>query len=108
MIRYQDTVTGQIWEMEDGYDFSNNPNVPTTLSTTIIEQPSLAHVWNGTGWDLDQVKEDLIFNNDIKRQIKELEVQITERRVREAIINNDSSFLTGINTQIEALRTQLR
>ena len=108
MIQYQDTATGQIWMMEDGYDFSNNTNVPTTLSSTVVPKPSEAHVWNGSGWTLDQLKEDELFNKDLKRQIKELEVQVTERRIREAIMSGDSTFITGIDTQIAALRAQLR
>ena len=44
---------------------------------------------------------------DIKEAIFMLESQITPRRVREAMLSGDFSFIQEINSQIEALRQQL-
>ena len=41
------------------------------------------------------------------KQILELEAQITQRRIREAILTNDNSFIININNQIELLRGSL-
>ena len=43
----------------------------------------------------------------ILKQIADLEAQITPRRVREAIVNNDNSFIINIDNQIIALRARL-
>lgn len=43
----------------------------------------------------------------IKQQIQALEAQITDRRIREAILGSDSGWLRDINNQIAALRAQL-
>ena len=43
----------------------------------------------------------------IKKQIADLEAQITSRRVREAVLLNDHSFLQSIDDQIISLRAQL-
>ena len=40
-------------------------------------------------------------------QIQELESQITPRRIREAIVTQDYTFIQGIETQITNLRNQL-
>lgn len=39
--------------------------------------------------------------------IEELEKSITPRRLREAILSNDFTFINNVNTEIEALRNQL-
>jgi hypothetical protein len=43
----------------------------------------------------------------IRGQIAILEAQITSRRIREAILSGDNTFIQGIETQIQALRNQL-
>lgn len=43
----------------------------------------------------------------IKSQIVQLEAQITQRRLREAMISGDKSFIQSIDAQIAALRAQL-
>jgi hypothetical protein len=53
------------------------------------------------------------FNNNqpashaIVLQIISLESQITNRRIREAVLGMDNGWLEDINDQIEALRAQL-
>lgn len=42
-----------------------------------------------------------------KLQIIALESQITPRRIREALLSGDHSFIESIEAQIAALRTQL-
>lgn len=44
---------------------------------------------------------------NILKQIYLLEKQITKRRIREAIISGDASFIENIENQIETLRSQL-
>ncbi len=56
MKKYQDTVTGQEWHFDDGVDVSALPNVPKTLSTTIIPRPSGAHEWSNGGWVPNLIK----------------------------------------------------
>lgn len=43
----------------------------------------------------------------IRQQIAELESQQTPRRIREALLSGDHSFIESIEAQIAALRTQL-
>lgn len=43
----------------------------------------------------------------IRRQIAELESQQTDRRIREAILSGDHSFIESIEAQIAELRKQL-
>jgi hypothetical protein len=43
----------------------------------------------------------------IKGQIQNLENQITPRRIREAIVTQDYTFIEGIEEQIQTLRAQL-
>jgi len=43
----------------------------------------------------------------IKQQITLLEAQVTQRRLREALLGVDSGWLKDINNQISTLRTQL-
>lgn len=52
MKTYQDTETGKLHAFDDGIDpFKlNNRNIPTTLSKTVIPQPSESHVWFNGGW----------------------------------------------------------
>lgn len=45
--------------------------------------------------------------NDILKQISELEEQITARRIREAVLSGDNSFIQQIDTLIAELRAQL-
>lgn len=66
----------------------------------------------------DEQDNDLVITNYTKEiidnshlaiieQIKELEASITPRRLREAILSGDFSFINGVNSQIETLRNQL-
>lgn len=48
-----------------------------------------------------------IEREDKLKQIRELESQISPRRMREAMLYNDFSFIQEVNSQIEALRQQL-
>ena len=41
------------------------------------------------------------------RQIEELEAKQTPRRIREALLSGDHSFIESIEAQIAALRSQL-
>lgn len=52
MKTYQDTETGKLHAFDDGIDpyTLNNRNIPTTLSETVIPQPSDAHVWLNGNW----------------------------------------------------------
>ena len=43
----------------------------------------------------------------ILAQIAALEVQVTPRRIREALLSGDYSFIQGVDAQIAALRAQL-
>ena len=73
--------------------------------------------WNGTGFTAEVIPvapaepvktADEIFNENIKQQIFELEIQLTQRRFREAGISGDWTFIQNIDTQIAALRVQFR
>lgn len=43
----------------------------------------------------------------ILNQIAELEASTTQRRLREALLTGDTSFIDSVDTQIAALRAQL-
>ena len=43
----------------------------------------------------------------VQQQIDTLERSITPRRLREAVLTGDHTFITGVETQIVALRAQL-
>lgn len=45
-------------------------------------------------------------NNEIDRQIRELEAKVTPRRLRDALISGDKTFISDIEAQIAALRAQ--
>jgi hypothetical protein len=45
-------------------------------------------------------------NADIDAQIRALEARITQRRLREAVLSGDMSFIADIEAQIAALRVQ--
>jgi hypothetical protein len=47
-------------------------------------------------------------NAEIKKQIMVLESLQTPRRVREAMLGTDNGWLTSLETQIAALRAQLK
>ena len=44
---------------------------------------------------------------NILQQIQDLETLVTPRRLREAILSGDKSFIQTIESDIQALRTQL-
>ena len=56
-----------------------------------------------------EILDNTILDNQesIKKQIAALESQITSRRVREAVLLNDHTFLQDIDNQIISLRAQL-
>jgi len=55
-----------------------------------------------------QAELDKKFNAGIDAQIIELETQVTQRRIREAIITGDKTFITDIDAQITTLRATRR
>lgn len=60
---------------------------------------------------LDQLETIFVtasFNENIKLQIFLLEIQITDRRMREAVLQMDSGWLANINQQISQLRSQIQ
>jgi hypothetical protein len=46
------------------------------------------------------------FNATIDAQIAALEAKLTQRRLREAVISGDNSFIADIDAQITTLRAQ--
>ncbi|WP_273819523.1 hypothetical protein [Pseudomonas asplenii] len=54
--------------------------------------------WQSTS---DDPREEVI------REIVELEQQVTPRRVREALLSEDKSFIRGVDDRIEQLRLKL-
>lgn len=50
---------------------------------------------------------DLLHNEGVLLEIDKLEKSITPRRVREALISMDYSFMEGVEAQIKALRATL-
>lgn len=44
----------------------------------------------------------------IRKEIDELEASITPRRLREALLSRDTSFIASVEERITALRTELR
>lgn len=49
-----------------------------------------------------------IQNKVILKQISDLEITVTDRRLREAVLGTDNGWLTGINTQISNLRKGIK
>ena len=47
-------------------------------------------------------------NAEIKKQINDLEISVTDRRYREAILGVDNGWLANVDAQIAALRAQLQ
>lgn len=72
------------------WNFTNIPQ-PTAEDLAICEQAVLAN----------QAKEAKL------AQIAELEAQVTNRRVREAVLSGDKSFIESIDAQIAAIRATL-
>jgi hypothetical protein len=50
---------------------------------------------------------DMIANREITKQIVELEALITTRRIREALISGDNSFIKNVDLEIDKLRGEL-
>lgn len=50
---------------------------------------------------------ELTPNQIVLRQIAELEISISARRIREAVLGIDSGWLAGVNDKISVLREQL-
>ncbi len=59
--------------------------------------------------ELRESENTLTGNDLIYSQIEELEITITERRKREALLGDEDAitFITDVNSQIEELRSQL-
>lgn len=108
MQTFQDITTGQLWAFDDGVNPHDYPSTPKTLSTTIIEKPSEAHVWQNGNWVLDSQKQIEVANQQVLAQIASLEATITQRRVREAVLGTDNGWLANVEAQIGALRQQLQ
>lgn len=53
MQKYQDTVTGEEWHFEDGVDIAELPNIPKTLTASIIPKPDENHIWENGAWVID-------------------------------------------------------
>lgn len=72
------------------WNFTNIP-VPTAEQLAVCEAAVIAK----------QAKEAKL------AQIAELEAQITPRRIREAVISGDNSFIVNIDAQIAAIRATI-
>ena len=67
------------------------------------------------GWIVQDLPQDVVDVNvktkqinSIKSQITELENQVTQRRLREAVLGIDNGWLANLNTSIDNLRQQLQ
>ena len=77
--------------------------------------PNLIEATEGSiGWDyidgqlIDNTNtENITPEESIKNEIFTLEISITPRRTREAILGTDNGWLADIESQIETLRSQL-
>ncbi len=76
----------------------------------LLHSFNFTHIQKPTNTELLALK-DIVANkktNSIKyKQITDLESQITVRRLREAFLTNDLSFIQNIEDQIEAIRATL-
>lgn len=94
-IFYRKTDRAEIVIKEIGEVSDTFTNLaPTTIFDT----------WQNGAWVTDTVAEQ---NANLVSQISELEKQVTQRRIREAILGLDNGWLSGIEQQIEVLRGQL-
>lgn len=71
---------------------------PVTIGFTML-QPALGQTWNGSAWAFTG-------NDAILHQIDQLEGSVTPRRMREALLGDDS-WLVNVNQQIATLRGTL-
>lgn len=70
----------------------------------IPDAPSIYHKWTGIEWVEDIVEKE---RDTILKQIIELESQVTQRRIREAVLGVDNGWLANIESQIAELRARL-
>ena len=108
MKKFQDTLTGMIWEFDDEVDPFEFPSTPKTLSTAIEEKPAEHYVWVDGKW-----KEDLKVKRELQKQsilleIAKLESSITSRRIREAIAGIDNGWLEAKEEEIKKLRESIK
>lgn len=108
MQHFQDTATGMIWAFDDGVNPSDYSSTPSTLSATIKEKPSEAHIWQNGAWVLDAKLQQELNRAETANQIIALEATITPRRIREAVLGTDTGWLAEIEAHIAALRQQLK
>lgn len=128
---YDDTIHGSVEieiidpdyinpAAEDGHNITQAPlikvaNPHTKIPVTaieitddqwyqMIENQGCRKLINGT---LEVFTKPIPQNQDILRQIYELELNVTPRRVREAILGIDNGWLSNVESEIDALREQL-
>ncbi len=110
MQKYQDTATGDEWHFDADVEVADLPNVPHTLTQTIIPRPSENHDWNGAGWTLNAARNKEAHNENIKAQIATIEIAQV-RPTRELLIDAANTFaknkMLDMDAQISALRAQL-
>lgn len=82
-------------------------NDDTPEGYTTLEPPSADHEWDGADWTITPTKQVEIDRRNLIAQIEALEAQQTPRRIREAALGQDGGWLADLETQIDALRTQL-
>ena len=89
--------------LELGY-YEASDDLPISLdSIPVPQRPDPTYEWNSGQWNPSKAT----INNAIYIQIKNLEDQQTDRRIREAVLNLDNGWLKGVNDQITLLRSQL-
>lgn len=71
---------------------------------TSIPPATIYDTWQNGAWVTDTVAAQ---DAELLSQIADLEKQVTQRRIREAILGLDNGWLSGIEQQIETLRSQL-
>ena len=70
----------------------------------VPQRPDYTYTFDGTNWN----PSILTINAPILEQIKILEAQQTERRVRECALGIDNGWMLNLNNQISALRATLK
>jgi len=75
----------------------------TLADIKVPQRPDITHAWSGTAWQPTVATS----NGPILAQIAVLESSVSERRIREAVLNIDNGWLKSLNDQIAALRAQL-
>lgn len=76
---------------------------PKVICTLVDVDANVGDVFENGQWVTPVVETP----RDIKAEIAALEIQVTPRRQREAILGTDNGWLANIDAQISALRAQL-